>query len=147
MLVKSDVRSKFFSGRVAAVVIVMGLLFFGSILLDRILYWRGIAGVQTLWNDLAIAALGGAALWFFLALQAERESMSRARERLILTAELNHHVRNALTIIATGVMLKNEVDRLHMLDEAVRRIDHVLMELVPTANLQEKPRLFLQKTG
>jgi hypothetical protein len=147
VLGKSEAGSKFISGRVSAVIIVMLLLFSGNILLDKILYWRGITGAQTLWNDFAIAALGGAALWFFLALQREREEMSRARERLVLTAELNHHLRNAFTIIANGVMLKNEADRLRMLDEAVRRIDHVLTELVPTANMQGKPRLFLQKTG
>lgn len=147
MLAHSELHSKIFSGRVAAVMIVMVLLFSGSVFLDKILSWRGITGAQILWNDFALAALGGAALWFFLTLQREREESSRARERLILTAELNHHLRNALTIVANGVMLKNEADRLRMLDEAVKRIDHVLIELVPTANMQEKPRLFLQKTG
>lgn len=136
-----------FSERTIAVVVVVMLLFFASVAMDQSLAWRGLSGAQTFSNDLTIAGLGGIAFWFFLTLQAERQEMSRARERLILTAELNHHVRNALTMIANCVMLQDEAARLRVLDEAVQRIDHVLMELIPTANAQEKPRYFLKKAG
>lgn len=68
-------------------------------------------------------------------------------ERLILIAELNHHVRNALTAIVLYAEHPDPKKRLQSTTEAVDRIEWVLRELVPTAALHEgKPRL-LDKEG
>jgi len=117
-----------------------------SCVLDQILAWRGISGAQTLWNDIVIAVLGGAALWFFLTLQAERQEAAHARERMMVTAELNHHIRRAMSVVASSVVVKDEDDRLRLVDQAVEQIDHVLMNLVPTADEQDRLRFYLEQT-
>jgi hypothetical protein len=139
----SRLRNWGLSEQTKAVVVVMVLLFFASHTADIFLYWRGIDVAHTFSNDILIAVLGGAALWFFLTLQAERQEMARARERILLTAELNHHIRNSVTVLANAVLLRDEAERLGAVDEAIQQIDRVLTELVPTANLDREPRFFL----
>jgi hypothetical protein len=129
-----------------SVAILSLLLFCISCALDQILYWRGINGAQTLSNDIAIAVLGGAGLWFFLALQAERQEFAHARERMKVTAELNHHIRRAMSVVASSVVLENAEDRLRLVDQAVEHIDQVLMNLVPTADEQDRLRFYLEQT-
>jgi hypothetical protein len=122
------------------------VLFGGHYVIIQILSWRGINEGATLIDDFAIAALGGAALWFFLTLQAERQEIAHARERMAVTAELNHHIRRAMSVVATSVVLPNEEDRLRLVDEAVEHIDHVLMDLVPTADEQDRLRFYLEQS-
>ena len=79
----------------------------------------------------------------FLAVALKGERDARIRERLILIAELNHHVRNALTTIVLYSEYPDLKQRLQQTTEAVERIEWVLRELVPTAAFREgKPRLF-----
>jgi hypothetical protein len=146
MLADSKLASWVASRRALSVAILCAVLFCGNCVFDQILYWRGINGAQTLLNDFAIAALGGAALWFFLTLQAERQELSNARERMAVTAELNHHIRRAMSVVASSVVLKDEEDRLRLVDEAVEQIDQVLMNLVPTAEEQDRLRFYLEQT-
>jgi site-specific DNA-cytosine methylase len=134
------------SRRGISVVIFAVVLFGGHYVIIQILSWRGINEGATLIDDFAIAALGGAALWFFLTLQAERQGIAHARERLIVTARLNHQIRHAMSAVATSVVLPNEEDRLRLVDEAVERIDHVLMDLVPTADEQDRVRFYLEQS-
>ena len=65
---------------------------------------------------------------------------------MVVTAELNHQIRRAMSVVATSVVLPNEEDRLRLVDEAVEKIDHVLMDLVPTANEQDRLRFYLEQT-
>jgi hypothetical protein len=134
----------FKSDRTYGVGLVAVVLFLSSVACDQVMRWRGIVGAGTFVNDLVVAAAGGFGVWFLLRLQAERESLARARERLLLTAELNHHVRNAVTMMANSLLLRDPDERLRVMDEAVHRIDRVLTELVPTAGLDREPRLFLR---
>jgi len=122
------------------------MLFSGHYALIQVLSWRGIKEGATLIDDFTIAALGSAALWFFLTLQAERQEITRASERLIVAAKLNHRIRHAMSAVATSVVLPNEEDRLRLVDEAVERIDDVLMDLVPTADEKERFRFYLQQS-
>lgn len=146
MLIDSKLAFWIVSRRGMSVGIVSFCLFSMSCALDQVLYWRGIYGAQTLSNDIAIAVLGGAALWFFLALQAERQELSHARERMRVTTELNHHIRQAMSVVASSVVIENEEDRLRLVDQAVEHIDQVLMNLVPTANEQDRLRFYLEQT-
>jgi len=134
------------SRRRISVAIFAVLLFGGHYALIQILSWRTINEGATLIDDFAIAALGSAALWFFLTLQAERQEIAHARERMVVTAELNHQIRRAMSVVATSVVLPNEEDRLRLVDEAVEKIDHVLMDLVPTANEQDRLRFYLEQS-
>ena len=146
MLADSKMASWIVSRPEKSVAVVSVLLFSGNWGLDKILSWRGISGAETLSNDIAIAVLGGAALWFFLALQAERQELAHARERMKVTAELNHHIRRAMSVVATSVVLQDEGDRLRLVDEAVEHIDQVLMNLVPTADEQDRLRFYIEQS-
>lgn len=119
---------------------------FASYYINRLILQYGInPSTESLIDDLAIGCLGGAIVFLRGVLQWERES--RIRERLILIAELNHHVRNALTAIVLYAEHPDLKVRLRSITEAVDRIEWVLRELVPTAALHEgKPRL-LDKEG
>src|ERR1700675_2257546 len=114
---------------------------FASYYINRLILWDGInPSTESLLDDLAIGALGGGIVFFAGALKGERDS--RIRERLTLIAELNHHVRNALTTIVLYSEYPDLKKRLQTTTEAVDRIEWVLRELVPTAAIREgKPRL------
>ena len=134
------------SRRAKAVAIFSALLFGMHFLLIQALHWRGINEASTLIDDVVFAAFGGAALWFFLKLQAERQEFAHARERLIAAAQVNHRIRRALSVVVSSVVLQNEEDRLRLVDEAVEHIDQVLMDLVPSAGDREALRDFVEQT-
>ena len=121
--------------------VVLGL---ASHLLDRFFEAYGMSSsAEIILNHVAIGALGG--LSVFLAW--ERARRYRVQERLTLVAELNHHVRNALTTIVLSAERPDMRKRLQRISEAVDRIEWVLRELVPTAALRVgKPRLLDKET-
>ena len=80
-----------------------------------------------------------------IGMKCTAERRSRAREKIILVAELNHHIRNAVTLLGQSAALPDGPEKLQMIDAAVDRIDRVLTELVPTANTTDVPRLFLDE--
>jgi len=57
--------------------------------------------------------------------------------------ELNHHIRNALTLLSQSAALQDGPEKFRLIDEAVERVDRVLTELVPTVGETQTPRLFL----
>ncbi|MDP9263295.1 MAG: hypothetical protein M3O85_03125 [Acidobacteriota bacterium] len=119
---------------------------FASYYINRLMLRYGInPSTESLLDDLAIGSLGGDIVLLTGALRWERES--RIHERLTLIAELNHHVRNALTTIVLYSEYPDLKQRLQRTSEAVDRIEWVLRDLVPTAAFREgKPRL-LDKEG
>lgn len=121
------------------------LLYLASYVMDLILYRLKIPGAATILNDVAIGLLGAMLVLFYLSASYESQSMARARERMIMVAELNHHIRNALTLIGLSATLEDRQERLRLVDEASARIDKVLIELVPTAGSANGPRYFLER--
>lgn len=117
-------------------------LFAVSYAFDYILYFMKIPEVETLSNNLVNGILGGALMLLFLRNKHEREAMNRAKERAIIVAEMNHHIRNAMTPLVLGVSSDDLFERLRTLDQATDRVDHVLTELLPTAGSTSKPRYF-----
>lgn len=119
--------------------LIIGL---ASYYVNRLILRYGIdPSTESLLDDIAIGSLGGCIVFFVSALKDERAS--RIQERLTLIAELNHHVRNALTTIVLYAEYPDLKKRLQNTTEAVERIEWVLRDLVPTAAFHEgKPRLF-----
>ena len=141
----SSLRSKWQeSERVVPVTIAVVLLFFGSVVADEMLSWRGAEAAETFLNDLAIAGLGGLTVWILLRVQAKRQEMLRARERMQMTIALNHQVRDAFSVLANSSLLKNETDRLHGMDEAMLKLDHILGEIGFGAPADAKPTTVTQ---
>ena len=118
------------------------VLFAVSYAADALLYLLNIPAAATIANNIVIAILGAAIVLIFLRARHEREIMERARERAIIIAEMNHHIRNAMTPLVVGVSSDDLGERLRTLDQATDRVDHVLTELLPTAGSAAKPRFF-----
>jgi hypothetical protein len=127
------------SEKVVPVTLAVVLLFFGNIVVDEVLFWRGVQAAETFLDDLTIAALGGLTVWLLLTAQAKRQEMQRARERMRITIELNRHVRNVFSTMANSMMLEAEEDRLRVADDAMQQIDRLLSDLVPEASAKEQP--------
>jgi hypothetical protein len=93
-------------------------------------------------SKLMIGACAAVAAYIWL--RYEEECSARVREKVILIAELNHHIRNAVTLLGQSAALPEGPERSRLIDEAVDRVDRVLTELVPTAHETNAPRLFLK---
>jgi ABC-type bacteriocin/lantibiotic exporter with double-glycine peptidase domain len=57
--------------------------------------------------------------------------MRADRARMRMVAEMNHHVRNALTAISLSVYAKNDQQLEQTTREAIQRIDWALREVLP----------------
>jgi hypothetical protein len=57
-----------------------------------------------------------------------------------LTAELNFHLRQAMTEVRSAAEVEDREERLRVVDAAMESIDHLLIDLVPTVNAEKAPR-------
>ncbi len=123
--------------------VVAGLVLFAiTYVADAVLYYLGIAATATILDDLAIALSGAATLVFFLVQSHKNQIVARAKERAIIVAEVNHHIRNAMTPLALVMASPDTGERLRILDIATDRLDHVLTDLLPTAGAASEPRFY-----
>jgi hypothetical protein len=123
--------------------LVAGLVLFTiTYVADAVLYDLGIAAAETILDDAAIALTGAGMLVFFLVQSSKNQIVARAKERAIIVAEINHHMRNAITPLALIMASPDTGERLRVLDIATDRMDHVLTELLPTVGTRSKPRYY-----
>jgi hypothetical protein len=125
---------------VIAASVAAGVLFAVSYAADAILGVLNIPAAATITNNVAIAIIGAAVVLIFLRHRHQREIVARAKERAIIVAEMNHHIRNAMTPLVLGVSSDDINERLRTLDQATDRVDYVLTDLLPTAGSTGKPR-------
>lgn len=128
--------------RIRPALVTGGILFLCSVGINFLLFRLRLPGAATLLDDLAIAVLGALLAFFYVSAISVNQEYKRAKERIILIAELNHHIRNALTIIQCSGDIADEQDRVHRVEEAIQRIDWVLTDLVPTTGSAKEPRFF-----
>ncbi|HEV2489929.1 MAG TPA: hypothetical protein VGT03_08985 [Candidatus Acidoferrales bacterium] len=125
-------------------VLLTGLvLFVFSYIADVAFDWLHVPAKAAIFNNLAIGIVGALLLMLYLSASYENEAYSRAKERMILVEELNHHVRRALSRIEESAMLEDREERIRCVDEAICQIDVVLTELVPTIGSADSPRYLL----
>jgi signal transduction histidine kinase len=93
---------------------------------------HGLSRSDILLDDVIGAALLGAIAFLWVTVVDEHHRRVRAEERQELTAEMNHHLRNALTVIKYAAYSENRAERVRMTDEAVDRIEGALRELLPS---------------
>jgi hypothetical protein len=127
--------------RAAAATTIGLLLFFVSYAAELVLLRMGVQGARTIVDNVLIGSVGAAAAYLWVRYEAERHA--RVREKMILLVELNHHIREALTMIGESNLVPDREKRLRLIDEAVERVDRVLVELVPTVGEAASPRLTL----
>jgi small neutral amino acid transporter SnatA (MarC family) len=120
---------------------VAGLVLFAiTYAVDAVLYFLGIAAAETILDDAAIALTGAGILMYFLVQSNKNQVVARAKERAIIVAEVNHHIRNAMTPLALIMASPDTGERLRILDMATDRVDYVLTDLLPTVGTTTKPR-------
>ena len=142
MFTKKDLPVWLDRNCVVASVAAGAILFAVSYVADAVLYAMHVPAAATISNNIVIALMGAALVLMFLRNRYQREVADRAKERAIIIAEMNHHIRNAMTPLILGVSSDDINERLRTLDQATDRVDHVLTDLLPTVGSATKPRYF-----
>jgi hypothetical protein len=123
-----------------AAAITAGILFVVSYSVDLALVGFGVSPASTILNDIAIAVIATAIVLYYLFSFYTQNIFLRAKERMNLTAELNHHLRRAVMEFRSAAEVDDREERLRMLDRAIDEMDHILIELVPTVSGENQPR-------
>ena len=106
--------------------VLIGLAAFGSgILLDVAL---GVENRGILYSDIFTGVVA-AFLTLMMARYYERLRIADS-ERLRVAADVNHHVRNALTTVLYSVHVKRDPELIQVTEDAVDRIDWTLREIL-----------------
>ena len=108
---------------------LFGVSFFSDVYLEKM----GVPLTATIINNIVVGIFGGAALLAYEIKMLRDQEFKRAKERIMLIAELNNNVRQSLTMIGLSAGLEQRDERLRRIDEAMARIDTVLTDLLPYA--------------
>jgi signal transduction histidine kinase len=93
---------------------------------------HGLSRADIFIDDVGGAVLLGTIFFLWVTVVDEHHRRVRAEEKRELTADMNHHIRNALTVIKYSAHSENQAERIRMTDEAVDRIESTLRELLPS---------------
>ncbi len=116
------------------------LIVAGTIALDAFLLrqerWRPIATAAI--SDVLLGAVAFVLLLFLL--RSAREQRKRIVQRLEVVDEMNHHIRNALQVIAFNLRpnARNQAE-LDEITQAVNRIHWSLREILPKVEPEYEP--------
>ena len=116
------------------------ILFIVSYAVDLTLLSFEVAPSSTVLNDIAIALIATGVMLFYLFSTHTQHVFLRAKERMNLTAELNHNLRQVLVEFRCAAEVEDRGERLRILDQAIEDVDRILIELVPTVNAENVPR-------
>ena len=116
------------------------MLFIVSYAVDLTLLSFEVAPSSTVLNDIAIALIATAVMLFYLFSTHTQHIFLRAKERMNLTAELNHNLRQVLVEFRCAAEVEDRGERLRILDQAIEDVDRILIELVPAVNAENLPR-------
>jgi hypothetical protein len=105
-------------------------------LVDTHLYSIGVRPTEVIWDDIFSGVLIGAVM--FVILHYFDHAKAQHREKLRVIALMNHHVRNALQVIQYRAIPAN-TDAIHDIDDAVRRIDWALREILGGKGVDAAP--------
>jgi hypothetical protein len=95
--------------------------------------WYEIPGKRDiLWSDLFTGVV--ACILSYLALWYQRLHRRLYLQRLRIIAEMNHHIRNAITPLLYSSQLTKHRELLQLTEAAAARIDWVLREVLPYDN-------------
>ena len=124
-----------------AAAVMAGMLFVVSYMGDLALVRFDVTPSSTILNDILISMIASGVMLFYLIATHTDNIFLRAKERMNLTAELNYHLNRALMEFRLAAEVEDRDQRLAMFDQAIESMDHVLIELVPTVNAENTPRL------
>lgn len=109
------------------IVLVVGAIGLGF---DQLLVKEGVhrLDIIALSNGLTGIAAG---LLYFQITRIERERRARTQQRLRTIADMNHHIRNALQIIAYASTATDKTQSMELISQSVERIEWALREVLP----------------
>ena len=125
---------------VKAASVMACMLFIVSYAVDLTLLSFEVAPSSTVLNDIAIALIATGIMLFYLFSTHTQHIFLRAKERMNLTAELNHNLRQVLVEFRCAAEVEDRGERLRILDQAIEDVDRILIELVPAVNAENLPR-------
>jgi hypothetical protein len=125
---------------VKAASVMACMLFIVSYAVDLTRVSFHVAPSSTVMNDIAIALIATGVMLFYLFSTHTQNIFLRAKERMNLTAELNHNLRQVLVEFRCAAEVEDRGERLRILDQAIEDVDRILIELVPTVNAENLPR-------
>lgn len=128
-------------GMLRAGAMMAAILFVISYTVDVALAAMGVSPASTVLNDVTIALIAAAVLLFYLFSIRAEHIFLRARERMNLTAELNHHLRRVLSEMRNAGEVEDRDERQLRMDRVIEEADHLLIDLVPTVSAKGTPRL------
>ena len=107
------------------------MLFVVSYAVDFTLARIDVTSSSTILNDIAIAMIATGVMLFYLLATHTQHIFLRAKERMNLIAELNHHLSRALVELHSAAEVEDRDERLRKFDQTIEYMDYVLIELVP----------------
>jgi len=109
------------------VVFVVGAVGVGF---DRLLFKEGVSRIDVLTLSNALTGLVVGLLYLQLS-RVERERRAEVQRRLHTIAEMNHHIRNALQVIAYASVSADSEQSVEMIRSSMERIEWALREVLP----------------
>ncbi len=109
---------------VVLVVSVIGFAF------DRVLLREGVQRVDILALSNGLTGIA-AGLLYLQVTRVERERRAATQARLRTIAEMNHHIRNALQVIAYASSATDSAQSVELMRSSVERIEWALREVLP----------------
>lgn len=121
--------------RVLGIAALIGVaVFLSGIVIDVVLRVRNR---EILYSDVFTSCVAG--ILAYVAGRYYTRAREAAVERLQVAAEVNHHVRNALTAVLYSVHARRDATLMEVTQQAVGRIDWVLREVL--GNSDRNPQL------
>jgi hypothetical protein len=111
------------------------VVFAVGIVLDELL---GLPNREVLVSDVFTAIVAG--VLAYIAGRYYARERQAALDRLRVAAEVNHHVRNALTSVLYSVHLNRDPALVQITQDAVARIDWALREVLRDGDNTQQPR-------
>jgi uncharacterized protein (UPF0218 family) len=125
--------------RAAVAIVIASIFAVGEQMADVYLAHHGLSHADIIVDDVVGAVLLGVIAFLWVTVVDERHRRIRSEERRVLTSEMNHHVRNALTVIKYSAEYDNREERVRMTSDAVNRIESTLRELLPSMPPENPP--------
>lgn len=97
---------------------------------DRVLIREGVARAGVLFLSNLLTGLVAGALFLQYKLRAE-EKQRLLKDRLKKIADVNHHVRNALQVVAFYQYQTQDPEMARLVQESIQRIEWTLQEVLP----------------
>jgi len=107
-----------------------GLVTVAGTVFERLLIREGVPRIDLLLAANFMSGIVAGVLYVRVRLD-DIETRRLTDERLAKIAEMNHHIRNALQVLYFHARNQNNVEAVDMIDEAIRRIEWTLQEVLP----------------